>query len=158
MASSWKSEITLPLIRFALIRGRYLVSHLSLSTQGTRKGSKRCFLCNLSRGVSAFCIFYSEAFGDKEKHGERLEGELSWIERWTTQSSVNTYSENVCHTIFAFIELLEALHHHRRGPYLERTDCVLPCGRQAGVWEMLHTCNSSLLRPVLYFGAALKGL
>lgn len=30
------------------------------------KKSKLCFLCHLSRGVSDFCIFYSEAFRDKE--------------------------------------------------------------------------------------------
>lgn len=39
LSSSWK-EITLPLIRSALIRGRYLMSYLNLSSQGPQRKPK----------------------------------------------------------------------------------------------------------------------
>lgn len=139
---SWGSEITLPLIRFYCDKTQLSVS-LSLPRLHTRppKGIRNflCFLCNLSRGVSASCIFYSEAFR-AETHGEGVErerrrrmGMLSWIERCTTQSSVNSYSEKKF--VMQFLHswgLVEVLHHLRRGPYLEKTDHVLPSGKQAG--------------------------
>lgn len=128
------------------------MSHLSLSTQGPQRNQ------NFASSVTSPEESQLSAYFIQTRSEIRRNMGKSWIERWTTQSSVNSYSDKVCHAISAFMELLKVLHHHRRGLHLEKTDYVLPCGRQAGIWRMLPTYNPSLLQPMLYFGAAtLKG-
>lgn len=132
------------------------MSHLNLSTQGPQRYQNAASSVT-SLEASQLSAYFIQKYLEMKRNVRKGWRGLPWTERLTEQSSVSSYSQYVCHAVSAFMELLEALHHHRRGLYLEKTDCVLRCGRKAGIWRMLQTYNPSFLRPVLYF-ETLKGL